>query len=1223
MARDFAFNAASRAKLQKDMLHKMAVNAKKARDDLNKAMRKTQERMAKQASLANRRYKATLKRDKKTDSVINKDKKRSARALKMAVSAWQKSTSAWASATNARIDRLNKHVAANAAQIKENAKKARKDLEVTMHKWDNQVADFRSTTATARSKLSEQFAQQDKATRAWANNKIKGLVASNAAQFNDIETKMSKQRHEIDMALKQATMRFMAALNTQKALENKRFASEQADIAAAKREAKERVDAATSEFKVSLLTLSSTVKEQVQKVNTRIDDTADVVRSDAAAQAKVNANVNAEMTRMVKLGNDRYKHHLKQDMEMQKAIGEQKESDDDQLTKLANEFNSALAAIRKDLAADRKHSEDELTKKTNQVWTQLHKNADLQDSKNAEMAAATRRMKLDAMDNIRRTKEEFRKKIADLGTVVAANDKKADKKIEALTGVVAANAVKAKKGREQLAAMEEANKSELKSAIKKAIDVGEKRAQLVEERGDKMDADTKWLINNKINTEISKLKEETNASVEKLALLNKEARAELRKEMLYAIRSQADIAKNDLENAVKDGVKKMIAFEAKAESTHAKTQSERDALKAEVAANAESVSQMISDVVATDAQAQLSLRKMTAAKIKKTNTQIDAYSQQMKAIAVETRKNIASVTEAVLKDVDTAAKAAAKATEGFTETDKARQKSASDFLAQQLKIASEESEKKFGDSYGKLADDMAEAETTMGGLFKTMNDALAKQAALNDARFGETVTDVKVARKEAEDDVQELRKDFTMEYAKVIAEKKAMESMYKGLLHKVTGEVSTMKATQIAINRRVDEDLEQIQRNSNSRFTESKRARGVLRKIMDDDKAAAAEELKVLSDKLELDISKLRATNAHNKVMMAKDLTSATEKFYETLAGQVLNHIQATDAVDADTAAASAKAANKLQHAKDDFDNKIVMLTNTVQANAKHTKDGLEKMTGVVNDYSEASAQDRALIKKESEIIHYDLQKALDRAISDGEAKAKAVEERISSHLDSTQRYLVVELTNQVEQAADNVLKIIEGKRSKIADNYLSLKAYAVASEDAITEYVTKGQGRGLSSIGDLLVSVGAMGDAPTIPAEGLGDGGDSIPEIFSGDIISVSTAYAPINALVNEYTDIAGQVSNRWPMGLGKYLMSKLEASMSSSGVLMVAGIEGKNGNFVYMNGHSVGLSNKLDDFSNLATRMTDYEAVLSHLTAKLTTPAPEPEKKIVYAPPPEWIGD
>merc|ERR1712178_428706 len=53
MARDFAFNSAARAKLKRDMLHKMAVNAKIARDNLNHAMRRTQERFAKKASLDN------------------------------------------------------------------------------------------------------------------------------------------------------------------------------------------------------------------------------------------------------------------------------------------------------------------------------------------------------------------------------------------------------------------------------------------------------------------------------------------------------------------------------------------------------------------------------------------------------------------------------------------------------------------------------------------------------------------------------------------------------------------------------------------------------------------------------------------------------------------------------------------------------------------------------------------------------------------------------------------------------------------------------------------------------------------------------------------------------------------------------------------------------------------------------------------------------------------
>merc|ERR1712159_445721 len=472
MARDFAFNAAARARLKRDMLHKMAVNARIARRNLDRAMRRTQMRFAHYAHLNNRRNAANLRRDKRTLRYVAQDKREAQRHLKLAVTAWQKSTNAWAAATNARIDRMNAHVAANAAQIKENAKKARKDLENAMGEWDHKVATFRTTEKNANDKLSAQFAAQSKATRAWANNKIKGFVAQTAAKFNDVETKMAKQRHEIDMALRQATMRFEASLNAEKALEDKRYAETVANIAAAKREAANKVKAATADFKVQLLTLSATVKRQVAKVNNRINKTAGVVRSDAAAQAKVNANVNAEMTRMIKLGNKRYKAHLKHDVELQKLIHKDKAETDAKLNKMANSSNAALNAVRKQLAADRKHAEHQLKKGTNAVFSALYKNQQEQKKKNAAMEAATRRMRLDAMDAVRDAKKEFRKKIKDLGKVVAENDKKADKKIQHLTGVVTANAAKSKRGREQIAAMEEANKQELKGAIEKAIATG-------------------------------------------------------------------------------------------------------------------------------------------------------------------------------------------------------------------------------------------------------------------------------------------------------------------------------------------------------------------------------------------------------------------------------------------------------------------------------------------------------------------------------------------------------------------------------------------------------------------------------------------------------------------------------------------------------------------------------------------------------------------------------
>merc|ERR1711998_113584 len=410
-------------------------------------------------------------------------------------------------------------------------------------------------------------------------------------------------------------------------------------------EAKAKVDAASAEFKIGLMTLSSTVSEQVAKVNKNIDATAGQVRSDAAEQAKVNANVNAEMSRMVKLGNKRYAEHLKDDAELQNLIAKDKEETDDKLNKMALTFNSALAGVRKTLADDRKHGEDMLKKQTSAVWTALHNQQAEQAAKNLKMKETTTRMRLDQMDAIREAKAEFKKKIHDLGVIVADNDKKADAKVKKLTGIVGEEAEKSRRGREELAALEDANKKELKKAIREAIATGEKRAKQVEENGAKMDKDTKWLVENKLNAEITKLRDETNASVETLALMNKEARDQMKKEMLYAIRTAAEVAKTDLDLAIKDGEEKMIAFEKKAAESHADSAEARQALKDEIAANAKEVERMIKDAVSTDARAQASLANEVATAVKATNTQITAYSDQMKEIATKVRAEIKAVNE--------------------------------------------------------------------------------------------------------------------------------------------------------------------------------------------------------------------------------------------------------------------------------------------------------------------------------------------------------------------------------------------------------------------------------------------------------------------------------------------------------------------------------------------------------------------------------------------------
>jgi hypothetical protein len=389
---------------------------------------------------------------------------------------------------------------------------------------------------------------------------------------------------------------------------------------------------------------------------------------------------------------------------------------------------------------------------------------------------------------------------------------------------------------------------------------------------------------------------------------------------------------------------------------------------------------------------------------------------------------------------------------------------------------------------------------------------------------------------------------------------------------------------------------------------------------MDENKQAAAAEVAALATELDGKLDKARAKNAHNRREMAKDLTGATKLFYEKLSNQQKAQQAGTDALNAATVEAGAAAAAELKRAQEGFDSKILMLTNTVTANAKHAEEEMTKLTGVVHNIADAAEKDRDNIRKETQAMEDDLNKALSRAIAIGEAKAKAVEQRIAEHLKGTKRFLQVELASQVEAAADNVMAILEGKRQKVADNYLSLKAYAVSAADKVEDYVGEGKGRGLSSIGDLLITVGSLGAVKAPPEEGVGMGGSELPKIFSGNQVKVSNAVGAINGLVNEFTDSASQVRNRWPMGLGKYLLERLEASMMDKGVLQVDKIEGKSGNFVFLNGRSVGLSNKMSDFGGLASRMTTYESVLAKLTAKIEVPK---KPATVYAGPPEWPGN
>merc|ERR1712093_439310 len=545
----------------------------------------------------------------------------------------------------------------------------------------------------------------------------------------------------------------------------------------------------------------------------------------------------------------------------------------------------------------------------------------------------------------------------------------------------------------------------------------------------------------------------------------------------------------------------------------------------------------------------------------------------------------------------------------------ARQVTVLTTLKSAMSRAIRKSDAKFGKAYRKLAQDRAHADAALGGAVNSMNDGLAKQAALADARFSHTVKNIAKARAQAARQVSDARKSFTTSMYRVTSEVKDLETRLSGEIAVVSGEVVSNRAAQMRVNRRTNGELKRITKLANDRRSASIRARGKLRKRLAENKKAASAEVQALTR------STRRAINAVRSQAARKDLTRATKKLYGKLAGVQRKTMMMNKRNSARIAAYSARSRAALYSAKRQFGARLSTLTNTVTANNRKTESLLAGLTGVIRDNKMAAAKDRALMRAQSKAMNADLNKKLVRSIQMGEARAKKAADRAREHLASTKRSVLIEISERVERTADKLFKTIQGNHKKIADNYLSLKAYAATCADKLKEYVAKGKGRNLSSLGDLLNSVTALSPVRAGKAEGIGAGASKLQPIFGGKTIKVDNAPTKINALVDEYMGVVTAVRRRWPMGIGKYLLMRTESSMQGKGVLQVDKVANKAGNWVFVNGRAVGLSSKLNDFETLAVHMGQYEATLAKMTSKMTTK--KKKKGPSYVKPPEWRGD
>merc|ERR1711998_321149 len=403
------------------------------------------------------------------------------------------------------------------------------------------------------------------------------------------------------------------------------------------------------------------------------------------------------------------------------------------------------------------------------------------------------------------------------------------------------------------------------------------------------------------------------------------------------------------------------------------------------------------------------------------------------------------------------------------------------------------------------------------------------------------------------------------------------------------------QAQQTKVNRHVAAEITRVEKLMDIKFSQSTRSRGKLRKILDENKCAAAEEVMELDGLFKGKIAKIRSQAADDARSAKRDLTEATKQMYEKLADAQKEQIYANEKAGNKIATYSKESLAAVAESKADFEDRLDVLTNTVAANHKDVEHGFEVLTGVQRDLANASEADRALLRVQNEALNADMQKAITAAIQKGEADAKRVAQRAREHLSAEKKAMLIEITNTVEDTADMLFKTIQGK------------------------------GRNLSSLGDLLTNVAGLSKVEVQKAEGLSPT-DHLPAIFTAKQVKVDAAVSKINGLVNEYVEVVNGVRMRWPMGLGKYLLFKLERSMSKKGVLQVDKVEQKSGNWVYINGHAVGLSSKLKDFEGLAVRMAHYESTLAKLTAALSGKTEKliaAQKKPYFVPAPEYEGD
>merc|ERR1719181_727173 len=548
-----------------------------------------------------------------------------------------------------------------------------------------------------------------------------------------------------------------------------------------------------------------------------------------------------------------------------------------------------------------------------------------------------------------------------------------------------------------------------------------------------MNKKTKSSLNMRITSEVSKLAKESASQIENLRLSSKAARGEMRRELLYAVRSAAAEAKKNLVASVKAA--KVVFAVANAKEAHAarKNAAGRAAIARSIASSKKAAQRQLKDAVGTMNRSLLALKTETAKKIKKTNHKVTAYAGALKTEAKDVDAAMKANMNSLTAKINAARRSAASATRAANAKSAAGFRSALKSVASAMGAAQRRASNKFGKLYRHMAADRARADSALAASVKNINDGIAKQAALADSRFSKTVKNIAAARAQAAKQVSDARKTFATSIAATVSAVKDQESRLSGEIAVVSGEVARNRAIQLRVNRRTNAELKRITKLSNDRHSASIRARGKLRALLDENKRAASEEVNALNKLFVGKLSKIRRKATQNSEEAARDLAKQSQRLYGKLAGIQLQAQYANKNAAAAIAAYNKKSAGAIRAVKTSFAARLNTLTNDIASNSRKVEAGFEVLTGVIRSHKSAGKLDRKLIREQTKSMGQDMQKAISRAIMIGEAKARRVADRARGNLAREKRAMLVEISERVENAADNLFKTIQGSHKQIA----------------------------------------------------------------------------------------------------------------------------------------------------------------------------------------------